>query len=183
MVGENMNTIFNIIKQYSFVFFLLNIFLGGSIILMDKENKKIQKQSDSYKDMWQNEVDFSFQCITYTKYLEQDYAKLKKKCEILSKGKPVVFTAYNALWWQTDSTPNIAASGNEVYEGSCALSRDFLKVFNRNNPIAYGDTVYAIIPFVVEDTMHERWNNHMDIFMDDLKTARLFGKKKGMLYY
>jgi len=178
-----MNTVTKFINKYSLVFFMLNVFTVGSLILLSEKNKKAEHSIDLLLSMNAVEKDLNAECFDYITRLEDDYAKLRKKCDILSNGKPVVFTAYNALWWQTDSTPTIAASGATVYEGSCALSRDFLKVFGRNNPIAYGDTVYAIIPFVVEDTMHERWNNHMDIFMDDLKTARLFGKKQGMLYY
>ena len=115
---------------------------------------------------------------------------LENKLDAMSHGKPVYFTAYNAVPWQTDDTPTITASGATIYEGSCALPRNLLTTFNPNATFSYGDTAWFVIehdkswhitPYVVEDTMNARFRRTLDIFMDDLHVARQFGKRKGFL--
>lgn len=81
-------------------------------------------------------------------------------------------TAYNNLPEQTNDQPNIGASNRKVYEGSIAVSRDLLKMYN----IRYGDIVCLEknnTCYLVEDTMNKRYNDlvtpgsgkRMDIFL------------------
>lgn len=75
----------------------------------------------------------------------------------------VEITYYNNTKEQTDSSPNITASNRLVYEGSCAISRDFHKWL-----INFGDWVYIERLneyFVVEDLMAEKHKRRLDIFV------------------
>jgi len=87
---------------------------------------------------------------------------------------PVTFrvtaTAYNSDPAQTDSTPLITASGTRARVGTLAVSRDLLKL------LPYGTTVY-----VVEDTMHPRWERRVDFWMPDRQAARRFGRRELLL--
>ena len=87
-------------------------------------------------------------------------------------------TAYNNHKDQTNDSPNIGASNRKVYEGSIALSRDLLKVYN----ISYGDVACIIENsscYFIEDTMNKRYDstkvkgsgNRADIFMYEKKEA------------
>lgn len=168
--------------------FGLFVFFAGVSILTALDNNKLREknafQHEVLNAFWETDKYLLQQydvCQIENSILREENTTLKKKVKILSNGKPVVFTAYNALPWQTDSDPTITASGSEVYEGSVALSRDMIKSFNPNASTAWGDTIWAIIPFVVEDTMHKRMRKRVDVFMDDLGTAREFGLRKGKI--
>ena len=118
--------------------------------------------------------------------IDQRDAKIKNLVTVLNiftEGRPVLFTGYNAIENQTDSTPRITASNATVENGILALSRDFLKVFDPGNDVAYGDTVLIVVPMRVEDTMNARFLNRGDIFMWDYTEAVNFGVKEGLVYY
>lgn len=70
---------------------------------------------------------------------------------------------------QTDSTPNIMASGNRVYEGAVAVSRDYLK----HKILKYGDKIQieGLGEYVVEDTMNKRHKWSVDVFTFDLEKS------------
>lgn len=70
---------------------------------------------------------------------------------------------------QTDSTPNIMASGNRVYEGAVAVSRDYLK----HRILKYGDKIHieGLGEYVVEDTMNKRHKWSVDVFTFDLEKS------------
>jgi len=168
--------------------FALLVFFAGVSILTSLDNDKIKKQCTQQQEFidvfWSVGVDLQAQyddCQSRNDILLSEIIDLRKKIRVLTNGKPVVFTAYNALPWQTDDDPTITASGSEVYEGSVALSRDMIKSFNPAADVAWGDTVWTIIPFVVEDTMHKRMRRRVDVFMDDLGTARAFGLRRGKI--
>jgi len=108
---------------------------------------------------------------------------LVKMLNVFTGGNPVLVTAYNAHESQTDDTPTITASNEKVIIGGMALSRDFLQVFDRDNPVAYGDTVLLIVPLRVNDTMNARYLNRADVFMWSHKDAVAFGVKEGLVYY
>ena len=79
------------------------------------------------------------------------------------KFKNIRLTHYQNLVEQTDIAPNITASGRVVYEGSVAVSQDFL--INKN--VNYGDIVYIEKLggfFTIEDCMNERFKKAIDIF-------------------
>lgn len=127
-----------------------------------------------------------FEKDEYCRALEQQRAfngDLVKVIKVLTGGRPVLITAYNAHPSQTDDTPTITASGASVQDGVLALSRDFLKRFDPKNDVAFGDSVLLIIPMKVEDTMNIRYFDRADIFMWDYEGALEFGVKEGSVYY
>lgn len=93
--------------------------------------------------------------------------------------RPVQITAYNPMVSQTDDTPRITASGRQVSLQSLAVSRDLLA--SNGGPLDYGDTVYVVVPFVVDDTMNKRYSNRIDIFMERQWAAKIWGQKAGYI--
>ena len=88
----------------------------------------------------------------------------------------VKITSYNNHTNQTDETPNITATGRPVREGIVAVSRDFLT----KNMVKYGDLMYIDCFdrwYTIEDTMHERHNKHVDIFLFDKEQSLKINKK------
>ena len=96
----------------------------------------------------------------------------------------VTATAYNSSKWQTDGDPYIAAWGDtlKVHVKSIAVSNDLyrlgLKRFTKVQ-IEGLDGVY-----VVNDKMHSKWKNRIDIYFgDDIKAAREWGRRKVTIQY
>lgn len=89
----------------------------------------------------------------------------------------VIVTAYSSTPDQTDSTPFITASGRRVRPGIVAVSRDLKGI------LSFGQIVYleGLGYFVVEDVMHERWTNRVDIWFPTRMEALHFGVKQGTL--
>jgi len=87
-------------------------------------------------------------------------------------------TAYSPSPAHTDSNPFTMASGRRARPRELeqlrfvAVSRDLMKFYG----LEYGDTVW--ISFTVEDTMHPRIENTVDLFMRNLDLARRFGRQK-----
>ena len=88
-------------------------------------------------------------------------------------------TAYNSLSSQTDSTPHITATGTRTRPGVVALSRDLLRVFPYGTRVTIQDLSgrynFAGRVFIVEDTMHARKTNQVDIWMPTYREAINFG--------
>ncbi|MEX0933202.1 MAG: hypothetical protein WDZ74_00470 [Candidatus Paceibacterota bacterium] len=108
-------------------------------------------------------------------------------------------TAFNSLESQTDSTPFITATGETTRPGLVALSRDLLETIpygsiveildirpREGNPNGCGATMKTIrrletLPglepgqFQVEDTMHPRKENQLDMWLEHLEDARRWG--------
>jgi len=83
----------------------------------------------------------------------------------------VWITAYSSAPEQTDSTPFITASGSYVRTGIAAAN--FLPFGSRFKlPELFDDRV-----FVIEDRMHKRFNNRIDIWFSTKEEAKNFGKK------
>ncbi|MEZ4810944.1 MAG: hypothetical protein R2819_11355 [Allomuricauda sp.] len=97
----------------------------------------------------------------------------------------VTASAYNSVFWQTDSIhPSIAAWGDTLKPGmKCiAVSRDLIKLGLTHNTMVKIDTFPDT--FYVKDKMHYRWKNRIDIYMGvDVKKAREWGKKKLLICY
>jgi 3D (Asp-Asp-Asp) domain-containing protein len=78
-------------------------------------------------------------------------------------------TAYSSTPEETDDTPFITASGTRVRDGIVATNElpmgTKIKI-----PAAYGDKI-----FTVEDRMHARMKNKIDIWMPEKHLARKFG--------
>lgn len=91
----------------------------------------------------------------------------------------VVATAYNSVKSQTLGEPNITAWGDTLVPGmkSIAVSRDLIAKGMEHGTMVrintFPDTFY------VNDKMHRRWKNRIDIYMGaDNKKALEWGKKK-----
>mgnify|MGYP001602094710 CR=1 FL=1 len=80
-------------------------------------------------------------------------------------------SAYTSRPEETDSTPFTTASGTRVHDGTLATNR--LKFGTKVRiPDLYCDKI-----FTVEDRMNERYQNHADIWVDDLVVARQIGRR------
>jgi len=78
-------------------------------------------------------------------------------------------TAYSSTPEETDDTPFITASGIEVQEG--IIATNFLPFGTMIKiPALFGDEI-----FVVQDRMHRRKNNFIDIWMPTKEAAEQFG--------
>lgn len=85
--------------------------------------------------------------------------------------RTVTITAYSSTPEETDSTPFITASGTHVREG--VVAANFLPIGTAIKiPELYGDRL-----FVVEDRMHERNSDKVDIWMPTKAEAKQFGKQ------
>lgn len=85
-------------------------------------------------------------------------------------------TSYNNHTNQTDDTPNVTATSRPVREGIVAVSRDFLN----KGWAKYGDLIYVDCFekwYTIEDTMHERFSRHIDIFLFDKNESIKINKK------
>ncbi len=81
-------------------------------------------------------------------------------------------TAYSSTFDQTDDTPFIAANGTLVHDG--VVAANFLPFGTTIKiPEVYGDKI-----FVVEDRMHKRFDNRIDIWFPDRQSALKFGYKE-----
>ena len=81
-------------------------------------------------------------------------------------------TAYSSEPEQTDDTPFITASGTRVRDGIVATNE--LPIGTKVRiPAIYGDKI-----FIVEDRMHQRMKNKIDIWMTTREQALRFGIKK-----
>lgn len=84
----------------------------------------------------------------------------------------VTATAYSSTHDQTDNSPFIMASGNQVYDG--AIAANFLPVGTKVMlPELYGEKI-----FTVEDRTHGRFAHRVDIWMGTREEALQFGIKQ-----
>ncbi len=97
----------------------------------------------------------------------------------LQRGRLLMVTAYSPCVSQTDSTPFITASNQRVRKGIVAVSRDLFR-----NGWEFGRKVYVkdYGVYTIEDLMHRRKRNQIDIFMFDNNEALQFGRKKLQVY-
>jgi len=100
-------------------------------------------------------------------------------------GHEVTASAYNSVFWQTDSiNPSVAAWGDTLKPGmkSIAVSRDLIKMGLTHNTMVRIDTFSDT--FYVKDKMLRRWRNRIDVYMGkDVKKAREWGKRKLIICY
>lgn len=103
-------------------------------------------------------------------------------------------TAYNSLAAQTDHTPHVTSTGQKTRLGIIAASRDLLghdlpygslvrirDLGNYANGRGYGKFQAMLDAqglFVVEDTMHQRKRDQVDIWLDDHSTALNWGVRR-----
>jgi 3D (Asp-Asp-Asp) domain-containing protein len=82
-------------------------------------------------------------------------------------------TFYTPSVDETDDTPFITASGQRVRLGICAISRDLERI-----GFTFGKTIYVegLGSFEIQDRMHRRWRNRIDILVMSKREARQLGK-------
>ncbi|RIH90629.1 hypothetical protein Mgrana_03208 [Meiothermus granaticius NBRC 107808] len=98
----------------------------------------------------------------------------------------VTATAYTSLSSQTDGSPFITATGARTRLGIIAVSRDLLGTLPYGSRVKLQDLsgetrfnrLFSDRVFVVEDTMHIRWRNKIDVWFPDNATAVRFGVRK-----
>lgn len=84
-------------------------------------------------------------------------------------------SAYNSEVAQTDDSPFITASNTHVRDGIVATN--ILPFGTRVKiPAYFGDKI-----FVVEDRMNKRYQNHMDIWMEQKSNALSFGRRAAIV--
>ncbi len=91
----------------------------------------------------------------------------------------VTAAAYNSFGYQTSGNPNITAWGDTLVPGmkSIAVSRDLITKGMKYGTMVRIDTFPDT--FYINDKMHRRWRNRIDIYMGkDIKRAREWGRKK-----
>ncbi len=110
--------------------------------------------------------------IENSELLAQNYLSLR----ISQEEKPqkiikVLVTAYSSCPNETDDTPLITASGSYVRPG--VLAANFLPFGTRVRlPEIFGNRV-----FVVEDRLHEKHNDRVDVWFSSKEEALKFGYK------
>jgi len=111
---------------------------------------------------------YSDSLVAQNNILTMNAVKTKKNER---KTMNVWITAYSSAPEQTDSTPFITASGSYVRTGIAAAN--FLPFNSRFKlPELFDDRI-----FVIEDRMHKRFNNRIDIWFSTKEEAKNFGKK------
>jgi 3D (Asp-Asp-Asp) domain-containing protein len=95
----------------------------------------------------------------------------------------VSVSAYTSRECETDATPFITAANTSTRPGVVALSRDLLKRYTPGAPFDFGDVVHisGFGDFVVEDSMHSRWERRADIWFASLDQAREFGRRSAVV--
>ena len=114
--------------------------------------------------------------IKFPELLAQNYSILSNSQEEIIKTKKskvieILITAYSSSPDETDETPFITASGSYVQSGIVAAN--FLPFGAKIRiPDIFGNQI-----FVVEDRLHERNGDRVDVWMPTKKEALKFGVK------
>ena len=158
------------------------------------------------KDVLWNEVKRYYPLYKNKSYKgKKDDKNLKKFLNdqyLLTGNKPSLFfevlmTAYNPLPEQTDSTPFESASGKLVKEGYAAVSKDLEERFplgsfiqlivvceidSKGNCVGSDSSeIGDLFRLKIEDRMHSRKKNQIDIFLMCKEDAINFGRRKALL--
>ncbi len=88
------------------------------------------------------------------------------------KTMSVTLTAYSSTPDQTDDTPFLTAANTPVRDG--VVAANFLPIGTKIQiPRLFGNKV-----FIVEDRMHPRFNDRIDIWFPNRELAKEFGLRK-----
>jgi 3D (Asp-Asp-Asp) domain-containing protein len=96
----------------------------------------------------------------------------------------VTASAYNSTKAQTEGNPFITAWGDTLKPDtkSIAVSRDLIKKGLKHQTKVKIEGFEGI--YVVNDKMHPKWRNKIDIYFGaDVKAAQQWGRKKVKIYY
>lgn len=88
-------------------------------------------------------------------------------------------TYYQAVWWQTDSTPNVSSCGPNL-EKQVAVSQDLMgSVVDCGSVVqVWSDTLGFLGEYTVWDVTNKRFSSTVDILVED---APSWGKTSGYL--
>jgi len=105
--------------------------------------------------------------------LEQEVMSLKA-----TESKIVRFctvTAYSPTRTECDNTPFLTASGTKPRVGTVAVSQDLFYL-----GWVFGSKIYieGLGIYKINDLMHPRWKNRIDVFLKNKRLARRFGRKE-----
>lgn len=113
--------------------------------------------------------------------LEESITKQNHEAAFLQRasGHLVTATAYNATAAQCGSSDGITATGTRVKQGrTIAVSRDLLKKYSLKGK-------RVLIPGlgvrIVEDVMHKKMRNSIDVYFKDKAAAKQFGSRDVIL--
>lgn len=127
--------------------------------------------------------------------IKEAQAKSTAKAREAAKAKTgpsyvLTATAYNSLSAQTDRTPHITATGTRTRFGIVALSRDMLRKIPYGSVVRIEDLgttggrgagkynkLLSQQLFVVEDTMHARKVNQVDVWFPSRREALNWGRR------
>lgn len=108
-----------------------------------------------------------------------DFNTEKEDKLIFTDTLTVTASAYNSLRAQGEGNPNITSWGDTLYPGlrSIAVSRDLIRRgLTHGTPVVIEGMDGT---FVVNDKMHPRWRNKIDIYMgEDRQKAKRWGRRK-----
>ncbi len=158
--------------------FLFNINLPLNYFSVIKFQKlvipeNIPFSNDTFTNKTLHNIALSEVSEVQNKFLQTKSVASEKKIKKIVKK---VITAYSSSPDETDETPFITASNTFVRDGIVATnSLPFgVKIMI---PEIFGDKI-----FVVEDRMHPKYGNRIDIWMPSKKMALEFGKKFAEVY-
>jgi len=153
------------------VFLAVFIILGSGANIFASSSSDISIERENYFDQ---------ESRVSSKVPEEKEILFTGGNSILATNEPLIFeeigtfkiTAYSSTIGQTDDTPFIMASGKHVYDG--AVAANFLPLGTKVKfPDLYGEKI-----FTVEDRMHERFQDRIDIWFETQTEARSFGMKR-----
>lgn len=107
------------------------------------------------------------------------YSKKLRQAEERARMRMLTVTAYSADVAETDDTPYVTASNNRVRPGIVAVSRDLFR-----KGWVFGRKIYikGLGVFIIDDLMHTRKTNQIDVFMGGKGDALQFGRKTLEVY-
>ncbi len=153
-----------------------------------REHARLVDSELAYQSFFMNTTSENHMLVETVRSLLKDRALLKGL--LLEAGYPVytdegnlmlkvLATGYSSSVIETDDTPYITAANTRTRMGVVALSRDLLKRYTPNAPFSFGDRIFilGLGEFTVEDSMHHRWKQRMDIWFPSRREAFRFGKK------
>lgn len=87
----------------------------------------------------------------------------------------VTMTSYRSVENQTDNSPFITSIGHRTHPYGIAVSQDLLE----KKIVEYGDAIYieGIGIKVVNDCLHKRHKNHIDVWVATYEEEKAFHKK------
>lgn len=134
------------------------------------------------------DIEVVTEVVTATKVINE-YVDTPTSADV----RTVTITAYNSLASQTDSTPFITATGQRTRYGIVALSRDLLQEYPYGTRIVILGTqqsasscgAWDVLPtvFEVQDTMHPRKTNQVDVWFEHLKDSQQWGNCTGTVLF